>query len=779
MNDAAEAVILLLRTYPMSAQRLLDLVEERPELLSMEAEEFLGSLIAATAARAREEPSLVADRAMLERLRRTLRDCNARGVEAVRRDIDLPDDVMRDADGPPDQALIDWREGTILLSLGRQEEAVVFLKRSAAALLAQGRYQLVADIELILCDIIRGTRAGGDPRAAMAHAENAVNACRKAGDNAGLRKALAILAVDRDLYGPGSGGSDYFLDQLAEVDADFADWLRTYIRGTRMLWSDREQAGDALRWCADSAHLVSESELVQAHWRNECARKLAFIDSGVVPAPAAETATDQMVAALLALQNEGERSAAEHLSRAVPLAEKERQSVVTEAGQLRLSRTLSPVYHLAASVADRAGDGSRSVELLELNTSRSLLARLTMRRLWAGADAGDQWRQDNLKRSVVRYLAAVERGGYAGEQDQLSTALRRLRQELDAVEQRVLATAGNGGRIEPPVTLAALTGHLQADDIVLVYAPIGVIYAVTVAGVSRVGAFDTSAVERLCADYRRLAAVPDHDGDLAGQAALLEVACVDVVREVTANRRRVLIVPNEPLWGVPLGALGDRPLDTDHPVSYVPSLSVLHHLLTQSYRRRRVERFAGVGNPDGGLPYAEAELADAAGHFYDRTVQVGAGINVNSFLADLTEADIVHVASHGIVFNDYPDLSALHIAGTGQDRELLWASDVVQLNLRARVVVLAACHAGLSRALPGNEYAGLPGVFLVSGARSVLAPLWRVDDKVTAQFMAHFYRALPGSDPVQALRGAQLAVRADPVTAHPYYWAGFQLFGLP
>ena len=638
---------------------------------------------------------------------------------------------------------------------------------------------MVADIEITLCDIIRGTRADGDPRAAMAHAENAVNACRKAGDNAGLRKALAILAVDSDLYGPGTGGSDYFLGQLAEVDADFADWLRTYIRGTRLLWSDREQAGDALRWCADSAHLVGESESVQAHWRNECARKLAFIDSGVVPAPAAETARDQLVAAVLALQNEDERSVAEHLGRAVSLAEKERQSVVTEAGQLRLSRTLSAVYHLAASVADQAGDASRAVDLLELNTSRSLLARLTMRRLWASADAGDQWRQDNLKRSVIRYLAAVERGGAAGEQNQLSTVLHRLREELDAVEQRVLAAAANGGRIEPPVTLAALTRHLQADDIVLVYAPIGVIYAVSVTGVSRVGTFDKSAVERLCADYRRLASVPDHDGDLAGQTAILGAACVDVVRELTTNRRRVLIVPNEPLWGVPLGALGDRPLNADHLVSYVPSLSVLHHLLTQPYRRRRVERFAGVGNPDGGLPYAEAELADAAGHFYDRTVQVGAGINVNSFRADLAEANIVHIASHGIVFDRFPDLTALHIAGTGQDRELLWASDVVRLNLRARVVVLAACHAGLSRALPGNEYAGLPGVFLVSGARSVLAPMWRVDDKVTARFMAHFYRALPESGPVQALRRAQLVVKADQVTAHPYYWAGFQLFGLP
>jgi CHAT domain-containing protein len=99
--------------------------------------------------------------------------------------------------------------------------------------------------------------------------------------------------------------------------------------------------------------------------------------------------------------------------------------------------------------------------------------------------------------------------------------------------------------------------------------------------------------------------------------------------------------------------------------------------------------------------------------------------------------------------------------------------------MRARLVVLAACHAGLSRALPENEYVGLPGAFLVSGARAVLGPLWQVDDRVTARFMTHFHAALPDAGPSGALHLAQQAIEADPTTAHPYYWAAFQLFGLP
>jgi CHAT domain-containing protein len=789
---AAQAVRNLLESWPATAESLLDLVEQRPVLLSDDAEEILTGLITFAAERERNDPSLAAGRLELERLRRTLRDCRARGVEAVRRTVrnPLPADQaqaalaalklsdMSQLGSAPD--LLAWREGTILLEQGRLEEAVAYLKRSAAALHKRGLHEFEGDVEMLLCQAVRGDRASGDRKASLVHAENAANAYRKASNNAGLRLALQILALDSDLFAPAGGRSDYYLDWLAEVDTDLATWLRSYIRGTRRMWSDPDEGRAALRWCIDSVHLVGGDEAAWAHWRNECARKLAFIDADVAPEVIADTAWDQFTAALLALNDDDEETAVDYIRRAVPLAEEQRRSALTEVSQLNLSASLSPIYHLAASMADRAGHPTEPLDLLELNTSRSLLARLTMHRLWAGTGNDVLFLSNEFKRRVVRYLTDVERGGSAGERQQLLTVLHRLREATAAAEHTVLAAMSGTGHPELPVAATRLAEHLGGDDIVVAYTPIGAIYAVTRTGVSRVANFDIKAVERLCTEYRRLASLPDHeDGDPTQPAAELEGACVSPVRAALAGYRRVLVVPNESLWGVPLGALGASPLGADHLVAYLPSLSVLDHLLTRPYRRRRVERFVGIGNPDGGLPYAAAELAEAASRFYDVTVETGTGIEADAFRADLSDADIVHIASHGIVFDGFPDLSALHIAGAGPDRELLWAPDLVRLNLRARLVVLAACHAGLSRALPGNEYVGLPGVFLVSGARTVLGPLWQVDDRVTARFMAHFYAALSEAGPASALRQAQQAIKADPGTAHSYYWAAFQLFGLP
>jgi CHAT domain-containing protein len=65
---------------------------------------------------------------------------------------------------------------------------------------------------------------------------------------------------------------------------------------------------------------------------------------------------------------------------------------------------------------------------------------------------------------------------------------------------------------------------------------------------------------------------------------------------------------------------------------------------------------------------------------------------------------------------------------------------------------------------------------MVAGAARVVASLWPVDDAITMQFMAVFYRSLVGGNtPSAALRTAQLDVmRSHP---HPFHWAAFTLYG--
>ena len=95
------------------------------------------------------------------------------------------------------------------------------------------------------------------------------------------------------------------------------------------------------------------------------------------------------------------------------------------------------------------------------------------------------------------------------------------------------------------------------------------------------------------------------------------------------------------------------------------------------------------------------------------------------------------------------------------------------------LVVLSACRTVVGRQIPGEGPLGLARGFLAAGAGSVVATLWQVDDRAGAQLMKSFYRELlhRGQAPAAALRKAQQEIRQQPRFAHPYYWAGYNLFG--
>ena len=69
------------------------------------------------------------------------------------------------------------------------------------------------------------------------------------------------------------------------------------------------------------------------------------------------------------------------------------------------------------------------------------------------------------------------------------------------------------------------------------------------------------------------------------------------------------------------------------------------------------------------------------------------------------------------------------------------------------------------------------GVFY-AGARTIISSLWQVDDRATSELMKAFYLGLKTGKKNASLRQAQLNLKRDPRTAHPFYWAAFQMTGL-
>jgi CHAT domain-containing protein len=93
--------------------------------------------------------------------------------------------------------------------------------------------------------------------------------------------------------------------------------------------------------------------------------------------------------------------------------------------------------------------------------------------------------------------------------------------------------------------------------------------------------------------------------------------------------------------------------------------------------------------------------------------------------------------------------------------------------------VLSACQTALGEDVRSEGLVGLVRGFMYAGSPQVLASLWSVRDRATAELMRRFYEGLLARHltPEAALRAAQLSMLHDPTFSAPYYWASFTLLG--
>ncbi len=241
--------------------------------------------------------------------------------------------------------------------------------------------------------------------------------------------------------------------------------------------------------------------------------------------------------------------------------------------------------------------------------------------------------------------------------------------------------------------------------------------------------------------------------------------------EQRLGTRRLVVAPHRILHYVPFHALYDGTcyVIERREVCTVPSAAVLQHCLTQP--RRACERAVLVGHPDQRAPRVRDEVQALAALFPERVVLLDRAARSEELQRHAPDADVLHLACHGVFRPDNPLFSALHLAdGRFTTR------DAYSLNLRCQLVALSACETGVSTVAPGDEPIGLSRGFFAAGAPSLLVSLWTVDDTSTADLMMRFYLDLRrGSAPAAALRAAQRALLE--VCPHPFFWAAFMLMG--
>ena len=262
----------------------------------------------------------------------------------------------------------------------------------------------------------------------------------------------------------------------------------------------------------------------------------------------------------------------------------------------------------------------------------------------------------------------------------------------------------------------------------------------------------------------------------------------------------VIFIPHQELFGVPFPALQDEQgtyLIKQHTILTAPSIQALQ--LTNQRRNKLGNKdlsqseFLIVGNPDmpnnpelpgedvklSPLPYSETE-ANAIANQFNSQALIGLVATETTVVEKMKTADIIHLATHGLVQDNYTGGSipgAIALSADNINDGLLTADELFNLEnqLQAQLVVLSACDTGRG-AITGDGIIGLSRSLIAAGTPSILVSLWKVDDASTGELMVRFYEHLEESgNKAQALRQAMLETMEE--RPFPRDWAAFTLIG--
>jgi CHAT domain-containing protein/Flp pilus assembly protein TadD len=262
----------------------------------------------------------------------------------------------------------------------------------------------------------------------------------------------------------------------------------------------------------------------------------------------------------------------------------------------------------------------------------------------------------------------------------------------------------------------------------------------------------------------------------------------------TDPTQRVIFIPQGALFLVPFAALqadDGKYLVDRHTIVTAPSIQTLELTRKQKLADKRQQTGGRliVGNPVmpklvltagaepiqlGALPGAELE-AKALSQLFKQPVLIGAQATETTVKAQMPQARLIHLATHGI-FDDQVGLnSGIALTATRTDDGLLTAAEILDLKLQADLVVLSACDTGRGE-ITGDGVIGLSRALISAGVPSVLVSLWSVPDAPTADLMVKFYQNLQQQpDKAQALRQAMLQVKESYPNVQD--WAAFTLIG--
>jgi len=276
------------------------------------------------------------------------------------------------------------------------------------------------------------------------------------------------------------------------------------------------------------------------------------------------------------------------------------------------------------------------------------------------------------------------------------------------------------------------------------------------------------------------------------------------------NDQQLIIVPHKELWYINFDLLLTESSKSNNAkelpyllrtfdISYANSASllmsdfqtggkdVLQECLAFSYadtadlKSGNLMSFKQLRDLGDDLPGSRVEIQNISkiidGQFY-----FGKEADERNFKANAANYSILHLAVHGETDDENPGNSNFSFVNTHDSIEdnRLFAHEIYNLNIPAKLAVLSACNTGGGEIASGEGIMRLGQAFQYAGTESIVLSGWEVSDGVAPEIMKNFYTHMKaGMSKSSALKKAKLEFleNTSAERSNPYYWGNFFILG--
>jgi CHAT domain-containing protein len=288
---------------------------------------------------------------------------------------------------------------------------------------------------------------------------------------------------------------------------------------------------------------------------------------------------------------------------------------------------------------------------------------------------------------------------------------------------------------------------------------------------------ERSELSNLVENFRKLLAI-NHPGFHQSGQRLYDLL-VKPAEQALQGKATTCIVPDGLLWELPFQALqnnADKFLLELHAIYYAPSLQVLDEMRkrasslrsslvskrdgksnTPSARKQATPQLYVIGNPaiNGevlgraqpvrnspfvSLPDTEKEVEAISAEVYGAkasSIHIGAAAREDAVKAEMGQYRVIHFATHGVLDDRNPLYSYLLLAPSENSNEdgLLEAWELMEMGLKAEMVVLSACETARGSVSSGEGMIGMTWALFVAGVPTTVASQWKVPSETTTKLM--------------------------------------------